>query len=210
MSVTETDKLQDTRRERLSGWIREHGGAAAVARDRHLKGSAPSYLSQLMGGYSFGEKAARSWEKKLGMPTLYLDGGTAENHQFPEPQAGQMSLAHDMSLSAFTLPPQLTWEQFVQAKVIPETFTLQVPDGALAPKLQKGETLIFRRADRANPRECILVETSSGKRYMRRYAEGTGSSWQAQALDDAFISLDSERDGLRILAVMEYKKGSEI
>lgn len=210
MGVTETDKLQDTRRELLSAWIKDHGGAAAVARDRHLKGSAPSYLSQLMGGYSFGEKAARSWEKKLGMPVLYLDGGTGGKHEFPETSGGQGSLAHDLSLSAITLPSLLSWGVFVQTKVIPEMFTLQVPDGALAPRLLKGEKVVFERAETASPRQCILVETAKGERFMRRYAQGASGAWQAQAVDDAYVSLDAERDGLRILAVMIYREGSEI
>jgi hypothetical protein len=98
----------------------------------------------------------------------------------------------------------------MQIEVIPEMFTLQVPDGALAPRLQKGEKLVFQRTETATPRQCILVETASGERYMRRYAQGAGGAWQAQAVDDAYVSLDAERDGLRILAVMIYREGSEI
>lgn len=65
--------IQEQRKQRLAAWIEAKGGAAQVVRDRRLPSSQVSYISQLVGGYSFGERAARSMEQKLGMPAGYLD-----------------------------------------------------------------------------------------------------------------------------------------
>lgn len=67
------DNIQDKRRRRLGAWVEQHGGAAQVVRDRKLSASSVSYISQVVAGHSFGEKAARGWEKKLGMPPGHLD-----------------------------------------------------------------------------------------------------------------------------------------
>lgn len=65
--------IQDLRRRRLAEWVTAHGGHGAVVRDRGLNTSQASFLSQVVNGYSFGERAARSMEARLGMPADYLD-----------------------------------------------------------------------------------------------------------------------------------------
>lgn len=65
--------MQDTRRLNLFEWIDANGGAAIVASQYRLGKSAQSFLSQLKGGYTFGEKAARNMEAKLHLPQGYLD-----------------------------------------------------------------------------------------------------------------------------------------
>lgn len=65
--------MHETRRLNLFDWIEQHGGQTAVMRRHHLHKSLGSYLSQLKGGHVFGEKAARSWEDRLRMPSGYLD-----------------------------------------------------------------------------------------------------------------------------------------
>lgn len=66
-------EIQDLRRHRLADWVASHGGHSAVVRDRSLNISQASFLSQVINGYSFGERAARSMETRLGIPPGYLD-----------------------------------------------------------------------------------------------------------------------------------------
>jgi len=65
--------MHQTRRLNLFDWIEVNGGAALVASQYRLGKSAQSFLSQLKGGYTFGEKAARNMEARLHLPSGYLD-----------------------------------------------------------------------------------------------------------------------------------------
>ncbi len=68
------EKLQDLRRANLRAWIEDKGGvASALAGRRDIPKSYPSYLSQLQNDYSFGSRAARNCEARLGMPSMWLD-----------------------------------------------------------------------------------------------------------------------------------------
>ena len=72
------DDLQEFRRQRLTAWITDHGGLAAVVAARRLKLSYQSYLSQVVHGLAFGSRAARTCESRLGMPALWLDAGALD------------------------------------------------------------------------------------------------------------------------------------
>lgn len=61
----------------LRRWLDDHGGPAKVILDRRLPRSQESYLSQLLNGYSFGSRAARNMESRLGMPLRYLEGSSS-------------------------------------------------------------------------------------------------------------------------------------
>lgn len=93
----------------------------------------------------------------------------------------------------------------MQSKELPERFVVETPDDALAPNLPRGTAVVFERAGAAQPGECVLVQDSRGQRYMRRYVQGIGGAFTAQALHDAYVTLDSARDGLRVLAVMAWR-----
>jgi len=67
------DEVQCERRKRLAGWVSEHGGASTVCHKRGLPKATESYISQILGGYSFGARAARNMEAKLGMPGGFLE-----------------------------------------------------------------------------------------------------------------------------------------
>lgn len=73
LSGMEEDELQELRRSKLAAWLAENGGITVVAERCGLKPSGRSYLSQVTNGYSFGSRAARSWEKKLGLTPGWLD-----------------------------------------------------------------------------------------------------------------------------------------
>lgn len=69
----EEDELQNVRRQRLADWLKANGGAHVVCERRGLSRSVESHISQILGGYSFASRAARSMEKKLGMDPGALD-----------------------------------------------------------------------------------------------------------------------------------------
>ena len=71
-TVTEDD-LQTHRRARLKAWLKEHGGAKRVCERRGLSKNTQSQISQMLHGYSFAVRAARTLETKLGIEPGYLD-----------------------------------------------------------------------------------------------------------------------------------------
>lgn len=76
--------MHETRRLNLFEWIDANGGAAIVASQYRLAKSAQSFLSQLRGGYTFGEKAARNMEARLHLPAGYLDRPRGQSPQVAE------------------------------------------------------------------------------------------------------------------------------
>ncbi len=107
--------------------------------------------------------------------------------------------------SAFMLPVSITWETLMQSQELPERFVIEAPDDALAPNLPRGTAVVFACDVAAQPGDCVLVQDSRGARYMRRYVQGVGGAFAAHAINDAYVSLDSARDGLRVLAVMAWR-----
>jgi len=67
-------ELQALRRKRLSDWLEVNGGAHNVCERRKLERKVESHISQIINGYSFGPRAARNMEEKLGLESGYLDG----------------------------------------------------------------------------------------------------------------------------------------
>jgi hypothetical protein len=189
--------IQELRRERLRGWLRDHGGHAMVARDRKLTLSMASYLSQIVGGYSIAEKAARSWEERLGMPHGYLDQFVVEEHPFT--QYGQ---AQPMSLTPFDDPQAVTWDAIVQRQPLPRTFVCPMPDDALSPGTPCGTLLLFEVSDSPPASGVgVLVEDMHGMRHIRVYRAGIGGRWLAWARNEHYPTLNDVEHGLKIIAV---------
>jgi len=86
---------------------------------------------------------------------------------------------------------------------LPELFSLDMPDDSMAPRIERGTSLIFSTTDQPGPGKGVLVRDNGGHLYVRRYRQGRGPLWQAQALNDTdFETLDSDRDGLVVVAVL--------
>lgn len=199
-----TDEEQEIRREQLKRWLTNRGGHAKVVQDRGLTQSQASFLSQLVNGYSFGPRAARNLEHRLGMPPKWLEmppGWTPEQHS-PEGLPPQSWLvAHEMSPPPYTDSPLITWGENMH-KDLPQKFRVAAPDDSMAPRVRVGELLEFDASLTPRPGDGVLVRDDAGHLYFRAYREGRPGAWEAAALNPAFTPLDSQRDGLQVLAVL--------
>lgn len=101
-------------------------------------------------------------------------------------------------------PPNFETERALirMAQGFPDRFVMDMPDDALSLTTPKGEKLLFAVEGDPVPGECVLVRTHSGSFHVRRYAEGPGRAWTAEANTSGFEALHSERDGLALCAVM--------
>ena len=88
-------QLQEYRRKRLADWVKKRGGAKAVCEKRNLPKSVQSYISQIVGGYSIGPRAARTMEQKLGMDARFLDDVENEKISHLSPMAFELAQLFD-------------------------------------------------------------------------------------------------------------------
>lgn len=55
--------------------------------------------------------------------------------------------------------------------------------------------------------DFVLVADHKDVHYFREYRQIRPGHWQAHATNPAYLPLDSERDGLRVLAVFDGMRG---
>lgn len=119
-------------------------------------------------------------------------------------------VAHGLSYIAITLPRLISWEDVMSSDALPAQFVVAMPDDALSPRIARGTELIFEVYREPIIGHGVLVQDNSGRRYIRRYAEGRAGGWVGQAVNSAYATLESERDGLRVLAVMTGQRNGAI
>lgn len=85
---------------------------------------------------------------------------------------------------------------------LPEVFQVEVPDDAMADRVLKGHLVKFSRTITPRAGDGVLVEDASGTWFFRQYSPGAQGRFAAVAKNSAYQTLDSERDGLTVLAVL--------
>ena len=107
-------------------------------------------------------------------------------------------------LAGHSLPPALA-----AAHSLPPRFRLAMPDDAMAPKTPRGTVLIFSTAAPPSIGAGVLAQDAEGRRHVRRYAQGIGGGWVAEARSGAYRPLHSGT-GLQLLAVMVGRETGEV
>lgn len=173
-------------------------------------GHSPGYWSTLKNDpkKAFGEKVARKIEEALGWPRGWLDQPHLRTGEVPptywtKDQSPKGGIAQPMSHRPFDTPPLITWEELMQSTELPPLFMVAMPDDSMSPRIERGTELIFSRTDAPGPGKGVLVRDQAGQLHVRRYRQGSGGQWIAQAVNEAdFAPLDSERQQLQIVAVL--------
>jgi hypothetical protein len=204
MAKVQPVDIQELRRSRLREWVEKVGGHGAVVRRYRLTASQGSYLSQVLNGYSLAERSARRWEQRLELDAGFLDLAPTPSAQSPAPE---YSVAHPLSLSTFDDPPSMSWEDLqLPATLLPVTFSVAMPDDALAPNTPRGTPVIFDRSSTPPPPGVgVLVEDAHGARHIRIYRPGVGGVWLAWARNENYPTLDSQAHRLTLLAVARHR-----
>lgn len=128
-----------------------------------------------------------------------------------DPATSVSGVAQVLSYQPHEHPPLIEWRTIVEAKTdLPLRFRCEVPDGALWSPTEggtaEGTPVVFACTDaHPAPGVGILVEDSKGRRYVRIYRQGAAGQWLAAARNANYLSLESERDGLKLLAVAENR-----
>lgn len=204
--------IDQIRRSNLLVLIQEHGTSAALAKvigksDAQIsqwKTAAPNSRTGRARGIA--DDTCRLIEQKTNKPMGWMDvehfWGLG-SHATAGPATPEPDEAHSLSLDVYTVPSTIPWEVLMQTKELPQEFVVAMPDDALLPKVARGTKLIFERSDvLPEVGTGVLVEDGAGRRYVRRFGEAPGGGWRAQALNDAYASLESAKDNIRVLAVV--------
>lgn len=109
-------------------------------------------------------------------------------------------VAQELSPRPFDTPPICSWENLMQSKELPARFVVAVPDEAIDSKYPAGTEIVFDRSSIPKVGRPVIVEDRAGLRYLRIYGNVRGERWQALATSVGHATLDSEADGLVLLA----------
>lgn len=92
---------------------------------------------------------------------------------------------------------------------LPKRFKLPMPDDAMAPDTPRGLVLHFSTEAAPVIGHGVLVQDAAGGRHVRRYAQGLGDAWRAEARNSAYMTLHSDA-GVQLLAVVTGRDSGEV
>lgn len=96
----------------------------------------------------------------------------------------------------------LTREQIMTMGVLPARFVFALEDDAMGEFGRAGTHAVFHAATEARVGAGVLVRDRAGQLHVRRKAQGRDTGhWLAVAPNPVYRALDSEADGLELLAV---------
>lgn len=181
-------------------------------------GESSSVVSQWLGKgskeiKSIGKmEAAERLEVATGFCALWIAKGKGAQ-RVSDPRADNApytvneGVAHYSSLKAATVDKlcPTAWEALMKIgdrAELPEYFSTEMPDDSMAPRVRAGAILIFDRDVEPRPGDGILLRDRDGEQYFRLFKQRSKDVWEAHALNEAYPALESERDGLELLAVL--------
>lgn len=177
-----------------------------------VTGLSKGRVSQLFDeAQPFGERAAVALAEKLGLPSdAFLSGRASAQETAPSyagPVPTQPMVAQDVSQMEMQHAPLITWGALMQPKKLPALFWIELPDDSMAPRAPAGRLICFDTTMQPRPGDGVLVADATGTVHFRLYRAGAGDRWSAHALNEAYGPLDSQRDGLQVLAVLKAEEG---
>lgn len=164
-------------------------------------GVSPGTIGNIESGYRKEPRQLLAIAAALGVNAEWLQSGRGVR----QAQLILHPVAHDLSQAQPSVDaPHLKWEDLMQgSEHLPAVYTLEVLDDSMAPLLNPGDRAEFdRTAAISSSRRRVLVRDNAGNHYIREYRERRPGIWQAVALNQAYLPLDSEADGLQVVAVM--------
>lgn len=116
-------------------------------------------------------------------------------------------VAHPLSEAKFEdAPTVVVWERILKEPLRAEFQTL-MPDASMEPGVPRGARVIFITGVQVEPGDWALVRDPEGHLYLRVIRQLKPGRWEAHALNPAFLPMDSERDGLAVVAVFDGVRG---
>lgn len=103
-------------------------------------------------------------------------------------------------------PVHVDWERILKDPLKRE-FQTTMPDASMEPDIPRGAGIIFVTDLQPAPGDWVLIRDREGNAFVRELRQVKPGRWQAHALNPAFLPMDSEGDGLEVLAVFDGLRG---
>lgn len=173
-------------------------------------GESHSVVSQWLGRGSKEIKtigkmeAAVRLERATGFSALWIAKGIGPKRAIVENPTLKSAIVVSpaISIPAYKVPPTIRWEELMRAAdTLPGEFFVLLQDDAMAPKAGKGAKVQFDRGRQPEPGDAVLVKDRAGQVHFREFRLKRSAGWEAFAYNPAYPTLDSEEDGLEVVAV---------
>lgn len=188
--------------------VRKHLGISqGTISDAELMGQSSGKVAEFAALYrvdavwlATGEGPAPAWWDKA-----QDEDWTPEQHAL----AGMdtPSVAHHVSHHKFEdAPVTIAWGSILTEPLKSE-FQTVMPDASMEPDVPRGARVIFITGTEPVPGDWVLCSDNESNLYLREMRQHRPGRWNAHALNPAFLPLDSELDGLRVVAVFDGVRG---
>lgn len=193
-----------TPKERLIDALRHlcqtEGGPRVVAAEI---GASPENLSQILAGTQLPSGEPRGVGPSLQKKLERRYPGWSSGRGNSDPQSAGVSQPMRLQANTFDAPIYKLGS-IMAGKVPPNLFRTVLEDDAMAPDYPPGAEILWQIDRAPKPGRLVLVADKHGCAHVRRYTQGKApGQWGATALNQAFASLDSAADGLRVIAVLK-------
>ena len=138
------------------------------------------------------------------VPPLWLELGQGDEPDWENPTTWSSGVAQFMSQLRPQTVPSITREQLMSEfrDSPPEVFRLAAFDEAMAPRVKPGAVLTFSTSEEPRPGDGVLIRDASGAVHFREYLMGRPGVWVAHAENRLYQPMESDRDGLEVIAVL--------
>lgn len=194
--------IVDQEASAIGGTTRD--GYRAVAEKIHKN---VEFVYQIYNGHKgMGDATAAALAKAYG------SGRPASWINSPIATTGLTRKGHPLSHETITIPslpadlPLVAWGD-MEIDQLPAVFAVTAPDDSMADRVTRGQILQFDRGLEPHQGDGVIVADSEDCWYFRLYSPGAQGRFQALPINRDYQALDSERDGLRVIAVLTGVQG---
>lgn len=140
----------------------------------------------------------------LQVPPMWLELGQGDEPDWENPTTWSSGVAHWLSHLRPQTVPSITREQLMTEfkESPPELFRIAAFDEAMSPRVRPGAVLTFSTAETPRPGDGVLVRDAAGDVHFREYLMGRPGAWVAHAENRLYQPMESDRDGLEVIAVL--------
>ena len=150
---------------------------------------------------NLGDELCRHIEARLQLPTGWMDQQHLSEGLSIRPEDQDVSLSRRDDA-----PVRIEWEHILKDPLKRE-FQTTMPDASMEPDIPRGAGIIFVIDLQPEPGDFVLIKDRDGAPFVRELRQVKPGRWEAHALNPAFLPMDSERDGLQVLAVFDGIRG---
>lgn len=194
--------IVDQEADALGGSTRDGYQAVAERIHKNVEFVYQIYTGRKGMGPATAEALAKAYGS--GRPAAWINS--------PVATTGQTRKGHPVSHEGITIPSMpadlllVGWGD-MEIEQLPAVFAVTAPDDSMADRVARGQILQFDKGLAPHQGDGVLIADVDGCWYFRLFSAGPQGRFQAMPINRAYQALDSERDGLHVIAVLTGVQG---